>query len=685
VLFRSTRLHADFRTALGGSMLIVGEVEIVPAWTTTGWNRHWTDGGVTNNVEMTDRPYADTSGDGAPELIVGRIIGNDPDDMLTALQTSINVYEEESGYGFDRSDALIVSGTGNGETLMINSANDTASTAATKGFTTTVLHWSNYTTTDRYTEFANRTADQDVIYVFDHGNPSCLGDVCSWNLSSLNFGSANPLVLAPSCSTGDYESWGDWNVAEAFLEYGAGVYIGSTELSPMHINAEIGKRFFNAWGVNTDDTVGKTLTAIERDRWSHGKWWQFWIEEYNIYGDPKYWAKPSSAASTLAARAVLTEPTSPLEIEVPDYVVTSAEGFDYVTIPEGDLWYEEGEPQVPYYARSYDYAAGYQIQDVRLIGLHDIITATGLTLPTTVMTITAVPPSSAAAPQAASTEWFPEMEYDWDVRQNPDGSITLILILYPFRYNAATGEAEFFKGHTFEVEYTTPEENVVEIVSVGADQAVYQPGESVLADVEIENTGEHPQDVIVSAQIKQYGGEDFIEGLLLQTLKGLEGPASFSTEWESGEAEPGHYLVEVTLKDSAGNLLDQESASFQVGAASGEIIDFTVRPTDFESGDQITATLTFSNTGAVEIITGTAVIEVRNESGKAVEEFRHPVNGLPAADSVSFEGVWDTTGEEGMTYSFVGYVSYDGMTTEPMRVDVSTARNRIYLPLIIRS
>jgi len=673
-----TRLRSDFRTALGGSMLIVGEGEIVPWWITKGWNRHWTGDGVTNNVNMTDRPYADTTGDGAPELIVGRIIGDSPSDMATAIQTSVRVYEGQAGYGFDRSNALIVSGTGTGQSTMVKGANDTESAATSKGFTVDLLHWSTYSSTQRLTQFTNRTPNQDVIYINDHGTPDCLGEVCTWNVPNLNFGSTNPLVLAISCSTGDYEDGNDSNIAEAFLEHGAGVYIGSPEWSPIPLNAEAGKRFFNTWGSSTDDTVGRTLTEMERDRWSHGKWWQFWVEEYNLYGDPKYWAPPPGPTATIAPQQVLTAPVSPLEIEVPDYEVTTFEGADYVKIPDGDVLYEEGEPQVPYYSVSYDYSAGYQIQDVILIGRTGLVTDTGLDLPLTTMDINASRGAVASAGEGGEG-WFPEEQYGWDVRQNPDGTITLIVMVYPFYYNSATTGVEFYKNYSFEIVYTFSD---VAVTSLTTDQDAYQQGDVVLTDIEIENLGE-AQEVVVSAQIKRYGSEEVVDGLLLHTLQGLVGSASFSPQWDSSGVDSGHYFVEVTLKDGGGNVLDRESEKFRLGIPYGEITSFTATPEYFEIGDNIVTSLVFSNTGTVSI-TGTVVIEVRSETGETVQEFGHDVTDLAPAEAVNFDDTWYTSGEEEGTYSVVGYVSYDGMTTDPMKVEVSTER-RIYLPLVSRN
>lgn len=99
-------LNSDFGKVGLGYLLIVGETEIVPAWKVSinpvAWNGcDWT----TNEVNLSDLPYADTGGsDAAPEFILGRIIGNDALDLINVIQSNLTG-------NFDRSHYLLVSGT----------------------------------------------------------------------------------------------------------------------------------------------------------------------------------------------------------------------------------------------------------------------------------------------------------------------------------------------------------------------------------------------------------------------------------------------------------------------------------------------------------------------------------------------------------------------------------------------
>ncbi|HIE31995.1 MAG TPA: hypothetical protein EYP67_06405, partial [Methanosarcinales archaeon] len=83
-------LHPEFSEVLKGYLLIVGETEIVPTCYTSGWDYEWSDGTTTNAVWNTDELYASTTGSSYggwdPELVVGRIVGNDPADLANAIK-----------------------------------------------------------------------------------------------------------------------------------------------------------------------------------------------------------------------------------------------------------------------------------------------------------------------------------------------------------------------------------------------------------------------------------------------------------------------------------------------------------------------------------------------------------------------------------------------------------------------
>mgnify|MGYP006282814815 FL=1 len=88
-----------------GYLLLVGETEILPAWTVDVADMHWSGGKRSAEVGYSDLPYGDTiSSDNVPELSVGRIIGDTAAALTQAMQSSIYA-------GFDRSYGVATSGS----------------------------------------------------------------------------------------------------------------------------------------------------------------------------------------------------------------------------------------------------------------------------------------------------------------------------------------------------------------------------------------------------------------------------------------------------------------------------------------------------------------------------------------------------------------------------------------------
>ena len=295
-------------------------------------------------------------------------------------------------------------------------------------------------------------------------------------------------------------------------------------------------------------------------------------------------------AFLLSGISYAAEPPSSLEISIPDYTVTTMGSLDYVGIPDGEiLLAEEGRPRVPYYATSIDYPKGYKVQDVILEERSGLITTTGLELPVVVIG----PPSELLEVKKG---WYPEEEYKWKAWDNPDGSTTLIITMYPFYYDPETTDVKFYKNYRFDIEYII---SSVTITALSTDKDVYEPGDEVTLDIRLNNHGEM-HDVIVSVLIKQYGSDVTVAGLPLRSLKELAGNASLTAEWDSSETEEGYYYAEVSLKDTAGNTLDKKTI--------GILIEVS------EEAPQLTLYLII---GAIVIVTIVAFFAVRRRRKKA--------------------------------------------------------------------
>ena len=81
--------------------------------------------------------------------------------------------------------------------------------------------------------------------------------------------------------------------------------------------------------------------------------------------------------------------------------------------------------------------------------------------------------------------------------------------------------------------------------------------------------------------------------------------------------------------------------------------------------------MTFNNTGTVNI-TGEMNIQIVTENGALVEEFTQNMTDLQPSEALRFSGIWNTTEAEEGTYTVLGFVLYDGTSTVPIMLTVST-------------
>ncbi len=542
--------------------------------------------------------------------------------------------------------------------------------------------------------------DTDIFTLRGHGSPVSCSPFNTGDIGRVDF-DAHPLVLGLTCLSGNYE--GDWwwikdgsrednhdgddGFAEAFFDSGAAAYIGATHVSSSRRNNAAGPAFFRSWGWS--ESAGLAFAQYERDKAGTGsESWQYWVTEYNYYGDPKFGAVDDSAKSNVLDReaalvtgseGIAETPPKTLDIPIPAYEVDVIGDEDHVEIPEGDLLLEEGEPQVPYYTVDVELPAGYEVRDVEMVERTGLSTTEGLDLPLMSMRLDcACSERAGSTSPAAGEEWFPTQDIDWRVVPGADSS-TLLIMIYPFFYNELTTGVRFYQQYSFDIEYTTSN---VAIADLCTDKTVYHQGDTVMIDARLTNSGD-AQSVVVDASIERYGSGETVDGLLLRSLHGLAGDASFSPRWDSTGAEPGHYYVQLVIRDTDGNTLNTKTQSFQLGLSSGEVTQLTATPESFDVGDSVDVSMVFSNTGTVPI-TGTARIEIQDDEGEAVETFVHDVANLATSEAVTIEETWDTSGAARGAYDVVGYVLYDSKSTTVERTTVSS-ETYVYLPLVLRN
>lgn len=651
-------LHPNFRAYhAGGYVLFVGEDEIIPAQ------------GAGYGPSYSDLRYASTSGEAKPELVLGRIVGPDLGTLRRGIESSLVV--AKTGVGFDRQRALLNSGRGDGAGDFWTQANEIADRLNFASITR--LRWTNYATAaDMLAAFKPELAQGQGLVVYrGHGNASYWQDdgtvgLNTSDVSGFNLNGYHPFVFGLACSTGDYRD--NYSMPEAWLRKGAGLYIGAVSASDRGANGTAGRAFFNRWGSNNALSIGYAFTDMARDHWADSDGWKEWIYQYHMFGDPKFGALP-----TLTANAVqLAAPDGPigaLSLTLPDYAVTTDEdGFDHLTIPDGSEWLSPTEYIVPLWKAAYTYPQGQRVQDVALTLQSGLVVTTGLQLPTYIPAIDC----DCAAPlqaTAAITGFYPKFaqDYEWHVVENPDGTSTLELSLYPFTYNPETTDALFYQEWGFDIAVFT---TTVSIVDLQPAQATYRLVEPVTTTLVVDNSGTE-QMLIVQPTVKSLS-ENVETALPLQALRAITGTSML--DLVITETLPaGDYYLDVTLADLEGHVLDTEVTEFTVGVVAGEVTDLTAAPTHFRPGDAVNIALTFQNTGDVTL---DGVVFIRVESADGVTQtagFTHTLTALAPGTTRTFTDAWAAVNALPDTlYRVVGYVQYALQTSAPRVALVST-------------
>ena len=661
-----------------GYVLLVGESDILPAkdLSKAGWTVH-----------RSDLWYGDTNFDWPnPERVVGRIVGENAYALSLPIRTSLNVHKGAAGFDFDRDQALVLAGRGDGRTLfelnafLVAQVLDDEFNDIELGFQKELEETNGWDINDWFRMYA---PDRDVIYYRDHSGRTSWGDgstvVDSGDFGSSNpidFGSSRPFVFGCACLSGDF---GVSSLAEAFLQGGAAVYIGATEVSDRLWNNNACTEFYQRW-VDSPLTIGQALRDTKRDV-TEGDWWSNyegdrWAAEYNLYGDPKYGGGAGTTTTTTSSREIHAAPLGTVEIDIPEFQVTTVDGLDWVTIPGGNTLFVPDQPVVPLYTVGTPIPEGYQVQDVTLTSRTGLTSGTGLNLPPAALVWDSAGTGSIA--EEASAGWWPTETFDWEIVPEPDGGSVLLLRLAPFSYNAATTGYKFYQAYELEV---ASQATGITIELLGTDRLAYAQGEPVQMDLWLSNEGEM-QDVLVEAVIRAAETEQVVDGLPLRSLTGLSGLATYADAWDSTGFSAGDYMLAVTIRDSEGAVLDRERTEFSLGLSHGQITGFTVAPQLFQPGEPVDIALDFENSGTVPI-SGTAQIEIQDGMGQIVAEFSRPVTDLPASQTLHVAEIWDTTGVARGPYRITVQVLYDAKATEMQSLHIRTWMPA-YLPWVLK-
>ncbi len=638
-----------------GYLLLVGELEIIPSFACS----YYLAGHGRQYIEFTDNYYTNTSGEmKEPEISAGRIVGNTINTMLAAIQMSIDIARGEQI--LDKSHAYVVSG--GDENRFDGYREDMIDTLSDEGY-------GSIEDDDEVgkTTFFNHCEDRDVIYLTGHGNPHGWDSKNTWDVEKyFDPVDAAPFVYANSCQTGRYPDSPD-TYGEHFIEGGASGYVGATENSMSPYGSYLAEGFFERFAPGYP--AGLALKNAKRNRMGKGNYGKYMSAIYHLFGDPKleYNATAFAAAPATSARegivtgftlsGIIPGPVSHMNVAIPDMVIHSTGEFDRVRIPGGSVLAEVGEPEVCAWPVQIYFPAGFRVQDVSTVQKAEITEGTGLDLETVSAEIDGT--ANETKNGGESDEPWPDRDCDWSVEKSPDGGCTLTVNLYPFKYWPASTNYEFLNDFEVHVEYV---ETGVFINRLRTDRPLYSPGDIVAIDLYVYNGVEgQPMDVIVEGTITDLGEDDTF-GLEVKRLQELSGLGLCSWQWDSTGAQGGTYRLEVCVRSTDGYLLDNEIRLFQLGILEGQISGIAVDPECFQTGQTVTISTAFENTGK-DAVSGQLIIEVQDKNNNTLEMLSEMMTDIEPGKDHYFEALWNADRPRGQC-RFVAYALYDGRTSE---------------------
>jgi hypothetical protein len=560
--------------------------------------------------------------------------------------------------------------------------------------------------------FLDNIHGSDLVWFFAHGAPDGIWPIITDTIpDAINL--SHPIVNSWSCKAGAYEGAIDDAFAENFMQAGAGVYLGSTEIALSGEIKAVNNNFYSEYwdldGWKLAEAFARRESDLLVSSEDYALFMGWFVNEFNYYGDPKFdilsntVLEASSNWDILDSRSTtnMTALASQLiTIDLPTYTVTEMDGSDIIEIPpDSDLGTYAGthylaydQYRVPIYIHTIEIPAGQEVQNVILTAMDNKISDWGLNLPISeymeVSTTANTPGRSAQTQREISTlpghDWSPNFDqpFRWDLSYHQESGATLKLVVYPFYYDPAAQYSEYYRHFEFEVE-TIP--STLTIIEAGTDKAAYSPGDVVNLSLLVSNDSSTPIDAVVSGTILRGSTGEPVDGYMLTAMLAIVGSGVVDLTWYWSDAlviPAGDYTIDILIEDMLGNRLAQHSLGLRLGKTLGEITTFDVSTAVFEPGDLIGVDLVFTNSGDLPI-SGEAVIQVQSEVGEIVSTYEMPFADLASGASLPFSYSWDSTGAAEGDYRVLGFVKYDSQTTPVVSARFST-NLEVFLPLILR-
>ncbi|MBU4342119.1 MAG: CehA/McbA family metallohydrolase [Candidatus Altiarchaeales archaeon] len=438
---------------------------------------------------LSDYPYADINDDWVVDLPIGRIVGHSTDDMITILDNA-----NHTDNGINTLIVGISSEEYNLAQLREKFEDRGYSTTSQIGGTIDLL-WISLQIQNRAIIHSATHSDwwywgaeewywwswfaviKDIIlWITDPAElinlMTDLPPLTGTHIRVLDVGATHPLVYSVGSHSGLIRSWMEnWpfyrlSVPLSFLEEGAAGYIGSTGVSFMSQNQEIGRadilaNYFYSYLFN-GSSVGQSLLKAKQkyiENWELDSFSKKTLWETELYGDPRYKPSLPTHLDVSAEQGVeiktnstsgLLEDVLEISVNILNYTKNTLDGHDLFAIPGESSTLELYKPIVPKVTIVRILPITSEIKNITLVNYTQTV------LPYTVdLLVNTVHNGTNVSLSLSDIDYngsYPGQLYSYTAIENPDETKTLALRVYPFQVTS-DGDMSFYNNFTFRVRY----------------------------------------------------------------------------------------------------------------------------------------------------------------------------------------------------------------------------------------
>jgi hypothetical protein len=314
-----------------------------------------------------------------------------------------------------------------------------------------------------------------------------------------------------------------------------------------------------------------------------------------------------------------------IEVNVTDYNISRVDNFDIMEI-NGSEWIAiEGKPILPMVCISVILPLDSEITNVSLVS--SVSASIGYyNIPCLVKCVNV-------------TDFYPSPIYSYSTIDFDDYRKAGIVLALA-QYNPQTNETILYNYTKLELTYQTP--ITATITDFSPDKTEYTSGETINTSLTVENVGSY---TLIGLRAN----------LSLKDPHGIVKASSLSPPFDvaSGESKTVYvtlsqnlphesYLAEINVINSTGDVLG--SSSEYIYIRSGGIDDFFL-PTEVESGEDITATITFKNDYTTSV-TATGVVYIYDPYDIEIAELYSVPTDIAANSTGIINIRWSTVGRE---------------------------------------